>query len=363
MVLKKNNTVFGAIIIATTLIGICSPFLLPDKYYYDANLIAFDPGNEKGLIGSYSFTMWFYDFFKLNSLSYSVIAIIQLPIIFLIIRKLGIPSMFSKLYLRNAVVWITFLILGVYLAMPSKEFITIIYIGFICFVLKSNLQLHFKILVVSLMFVFFGLWFRPYFSLIPILAIGVSLVSKVKIKNKLFFNILIGLLIACFISLSYGVLKGEFMSQSSRERLNTKRIGRDDSQTLIISPVRTDTFPGESVGIFYGFFTVNLPINGLRFFYKPHVIAFVLWQLIMSIYILLFYRRCLKQRNSFKQEIWIFHYIIAYFIIQGIFEPDLGSAVKHKLGLTPLIYLAIYYDQKLINVSKKTVKYVFKIKG
>ena len=362
MLLNKNTAVFITVIIITMLFGVLAPFLLPDKYYFDANLIALDPGNEKGFMGSYSFTMWFYDFIKLNRLSYSVVSMIQLPVIFLIIRKLGIPEIFSKLYLRNAFVWLSLVILGVYLGMPSKEFITIIYISIICFVLQSKLQLKFKIIIVTCLFLFFGFWFRPYFALIPILALVLALVTSFKIRSKVFLNILIALLITCFISLSYGVLKGEFMSEGSREKLNIKRQGRDDSQTMIVSPVKTDTFVGESVGIFYGFFTVNFPVNGLTFFYKPQVVAFVFWQLIMSVYILLFYSKCLMQRSKYAHELWVFHYIIAYFIIQGVFEPDLGSAVKHKLGVIPLIYLAIYYDQKLLSRSIKTIKYVFKVK-
>lgn len=362
ILLNKNTAVFVIVIFITLLLGLVAPLLLPDKYYFDANLIVSDPGNEKGFMGSYSFTMWFYDFIKLNRLNYSIIAIIQLPVIFLIIRKLGIPEIFSKLYLRNALVWVSFVILGVYLGMPSKEFITIIYISIICFILQSTMQLKIKIFIITSLFLFFGFWFRPYFSLVPLLALALSLVTSFKIKNKVFLNILTGLLITCFISLSYGILKGEFMSEGTREKLNIKRQGRDNSQTIIVSPIKADNFVGESVSIFYGFFTVNFPINGLKFFYKPQVIAFVLWQLIMSVYILFFYNKCLKQRSTYSQELWVFHYIIAYFIIQGVFEPDLGSAVKHKLGVIPLIYLAIYYDQKLLNTSRKKIKYVFKIK-
>jgi hypothetical protein len=35
---------------------------------------------------------------------------------------------------------------------------------------------------------------------------------------------------------------------------------------------------------------------------------------------------------------------ICFFIVQGIFEPDLGTSIRHKIGLFPLIYFALYYE-------------------
>lgn len=360
MTLEKHKLLFICIVIFTVLLGMSSSFFLPEKYYYDANLIALDPYNEKGLIGSYPFSMWFYETLKLNKLSYPLIALVQLPIIFYVIIKIGIPKMFNKLYLRNLIIWLSFIILAVYLSIPSKEFINLLYIGLVVFIFKSSIQLNLKLIIIFLMFLFFGAWFRTYYALVPILAIGISSLIKIKIKNRVFFNIFTGLLIACFLSLSYGFVKGEFMSEGTREALNLKRLGREDSQTLIMSPIKTDTYIGESVGIFYGFFSVNLPVNGLKFFYKPQVLAFIFWQLILFVYILYNYSQCLSQPRRYKNELWVFHLIISYFIIQGVFEPDLGSAVKHKLGVLPLIYLAIYYDQKLINISNKKTRYVIR---
>lgn len=355
---KIKNVVFVSLALITTLFGVCSSFILPDKYYFDANLIRFDPGSEKGLSGSYSFTMWFYDLLHLNQLEYYFIAVLQIPVIFYLLSRLGIPEIFGRPILRNLIVWLTLLIFAVYLSIPSKEFVNFIYIIIICLVLVSSLKLIKKLVIVCVLFIFLGIWYRPYFVLIPILSLSLYLGSFVNIKNKIALNIVSGLLIACFISLSYGMIKGEFMSQSTRESLNERRMGREDSQTIIVSPVKTDTFLGESISIFYGFFTVNLPFNGLKFFYKPQVIAFVFWQILMVSYLIFFYNKCLKRKNIFKHEVWFFHFTFAYLIIQGIFEPDLGSAVKHKLGVFPLIYLALYYDQGLVKQVKKYVKYV-----
>lgn len=361
--MKKKHVLFILLCITVTLLGVLSSYFLPEKYYFDAYTIVLDRYNEKGWIGSYSFAMLFYDKLHLNKLDFPIIALIQLPIVFLLIWKIGIPKIFTKPILRNVPIIISIIIFSVYLAMPSKEFINFLYIFLITRLLQSNKTVRLKIIGVFLMLVFFGFFYRTYFALIPVLALGLYLSSFIKVKRKLILNIVNGLFLACVMSLSYGIIKGEFMSESSREALNKTRKGRADSQTAIFSPIKTNNIVGESVGIFYGFFSVNIPLNGLKYFYKPQVLAFVLWQSLLFIYLALLYKTCLKNRYKYRHEQWVFHLLFAYFIIQGVFEPDLGSAVKHKLGVFPLIWLAFYFNKGLIKRPKTEKKYVFKLVG
>lgn len=348
MYLKRSHYWFLTLSSAVVLVGAVLTFLLPDKYFFDAQVIVADVYNRKGLIGSYPFSMWFYHVTRLGRLPFFLIALLQLPIVFFAVSRLGIPHIFNRAYLRNALIWITMVIFGVYLAIPSKEFITLLYVNLIAIVMVSSWRLRSKLVVSVLLFLFFGAWFRQYFILIPVLGIVLYLVSQLKVRNRAFWNVLAGLMIATFLSLAFGLVKGEFMTASFRERINEVRVGREDSQTIITSPVPPDNIANEGISIFYGFFSVNLPVNGLRFFYKPQVLAFVVWQLLLFGYLIYFYNHCLKNRKVFRHEEWVFHFLFAYLIIQGIFEPDLGSAVKHKLGLFPLIYLAMYYDQGLL---------------
>jgi hypothetical protein len=359
LVVKGKIFVFLCIGLLTVLLAVFSTNLLPDKYFFDAILIITDPHGQRALIGSYPFSMLFYHFSGLGKLPFTAIALIQLPIVFLAVSRLGIPAIFSKPYLRNLIIWITMLLFGVYLAIPSKEFINLLYVCLIGYVLVSRIRLPLKVLGAVALFAFFGLWFRPYYFLVPLFAFVLYLLSHIKIRNRVFFNLVMGLVVASFFSLAFGVVKGEFMTAYFRERINEVRIGREDSQTIITSPMTPDSPVGEGVSIVYGFFSVNVPFNGLRFLNKPQVLAFVGWQLILFVYMMWFYNRCLQSRRVYRHEEWVFHFLFSYLIIQGIFEPDLGSAVKHKLGVFPLIYLAMYYDQGLIKKIQKSRNYVF----
>ena len=82
MQLSKNQILFLTIAFMSVVLGVFAHQILPDKYYYDALLIAMDPYNQKGFINSYPVAMTFYDIFLLNKLPYPLLAIFQLSIIF-----------------------------------------------------------------------------------------------------------------------------------------------------------------------------------------------------------------------------------------------------------------------------------------
>lgn len=335
------------ITLITLVLGITSTFILPEKYLYDALLIYNDPFNEKGLVGSYPVSMWFYDFFMLNRLPFFIIAMIQIPLIFYLFYKQGIPNSFDKLSLTNIVVWFALIAIAVYISIPSKEFINILFVFTVIYLLRKKFsKKRDKILFILSLFLLYGLWFRPYYFLIPFIAFFSFMISRIRSQHKVFNIILSTIVIAIFMSFSYGLIQGEFMSESTREALNEKRYGREDSQTLILSPVKTDSFLGEAIGIAYGYLSVNIPFEGLKFIKKPQVIMFVIWQL--SVFVLLYrkYKVSLRTSSSpLETKIWVFHLLFSYFIVQGIFEPDLGSSIRHKLGVLPLIYEALFYEK------------------
>ena len=348
MQLNKNQILFITIAFISVVLGVFAHQFLPDKYYYDAILIATDPYNQKGFINSYPVAMMFYDTFFLNKLPYPVIAIFQLSIFFYCFYLLSIPKNFTKLYLSNILIWSALIALSIYISMPSKEFINILFIFLIAFILKSTqLRQKTKITIILVLFGLFGLWYRIYFIMIPVLAVVSFLVFRLKIRKKIITSIFVSVLAAIFMSLSYAVISGEYMSESTREELNEKRKGRQDSQTIILSPIKTNSAVGEAVGITYGYVTVNLPFESLiKFYYKPQVILFSIWQILLFYVLIIKFNKAKEASNSaYDERLWLFHIVFSYFVIQGVFEPDLGSSIRHKFGVLPIIYQAIFYKR------------------
>ncbi|MFI8377810.1 hypothetical protein [Leeuwenhoekiella sp. NPDC079379] len=350
--LQKSIFVYLLLCICVVCLGFVSYWVLPDRFFFDAVIISEDFYNEKGFFRSYPVTMLFYEITGLGRFPFPVVALIQLPVLLVVLYRIGIPERFANFTLRNALAYICLLLLAFFISMPSKEFITFLFIAIILFLLKNKrFRLRTTVLLIFSGIILFGIWFRSYFILVPVLALAIYGTSLVNFKRKVFAGVFSGLLVVTFLSLSYGFVKGEYLSQSTREELNEVRAGEEATNSVIVSPVSTKNWYGEVIGVFYGFISVNAPLNGFRHILKPQILAFVLWQTILMVYLLYLYKNCLRHRNRYKFEIWAFYLVFAYFIVQGVFEPDLGSAVKHKIGILPLIYFALYYDCFRKNIS------------
>ena len=341
--IKKNKAVFTGLFFYNLIIAFLTPYILPERYFNDTVIIVFDKGHEIGWLGSYPFAIMFYKLTGLRHLPFFLIALIQFPIVTYILYKIGVPFNFHKLNVKNILVYIALLLLGIYMSMPTKEFITFLMFCTIPFIFQSNRKPLFKI-ILSLFLIACFSFFRPYYLLMPILAVGMYLVSFIKFENKTFSTIFYGLLIAIFLSLSHGVIKGEYISKQTRENYVTNA-NKNSINTAIVSPISQDTWYGEAFGIVYGFMAVNVPVvEAIKHVLSPQVLAFVIWQLLIFYILFVRFSRCLKNRKQYQFELWTLLILFAYFIVQGIFEPDLGTSIRHKIGLFPLIYFALYYE-------------------
>ncbi len=343
-VIKINKFWFMALFGINVLISAFAFLFLPKRYFNDTVIIVFDKLHEIGWVGSYPFTIMFYSITKLKYLPFFIIALIQFPICVYLLYKIGIPSNFHKITVKNILVYISFFLMAIFLSMPSKEFINFMYISLIPFVfLKTNWTTLKKVIVVMVLLLFFGSFFRTYYLLIPIISIGMYFITKINFKNKAITSIFYGITIIIFLSIAHGLVKGKHLSESNREALNAERT--KDNNSEIVSPISTKTWYGETVGIIYGFFEINIPIiEGFKHILSPQIISFIIWQLFLFYILLVRLARCLKEKKNNKDELWILLIVFSYFIVQGLFEPDLGSAVRHKIGVFPIIYFALYYD-------------------
>ncbi|MBS7255196.1 hypothetical protein [Flavobacterium branchiicola] len=343
--IKKSKAAFLLIAAANLLVAVLTFFILPPKFFYDAAIIAYDKGNEIGYFGSYPLSILLYKISGLRYLPFPIIALIQFPVLMYILYKIGIPDQFEKINVKNVLVYMGILMIAIFMSMPSKEFITFLYVSPIVFMcINQEISLKKTIWYSILLLLIFGVFFRPYYLLIPVIGVGMYLLSLMTFKNKTITTIFYGLLIAVFLSFSHGVLKGKYLSEISREVVNSDRVGSSDANSIIISPIETNTWYGETIGIFYGFFTVNIPINGLKHILSPQIIIFIIWQLLLFYILLVRFAKCLTNRKRYSKELLVLLIIFAFFIVQGVFEPDLGTAVRHKIGVFPLIYFALYYE-------------------
>lgn len=323
-------------------IAMLTVFILPERYFNDTVIIVHDRHREIGWIGSYPFAIMFYKITGLKHLPFFIIALIQFPLASYILYRIGIPSNFHIVTAKNVLFYIAFFLLAIYLSMPTKEFITFLMFSCIPFIFLSKETNTKKIIFALLLTVSFS-FFRVYYALIPIFAIGMYLITFIRIKKKALATVLTGIVIAIFLSFSHGIVKGEFLSKLTRQDYAQEKAATVN--TIIISPVSQETWYGEAFGIIYGYLAVNVPVlQIIKHLLSPQVLAFVLWELTLFYILFIKLSRCLKDKKEHFLELWILLFLFSYFVVQGIFEPDLGTSIRHKIGFLPIIYFALYYE-------------------
>jgi len=349
--IAENKYVFILICFVSIFIGIVSSFVLPSKFFFDAQIIVEDPFHEIGWLGgSYPFTISFYHLFGLNRLPYFVVALIQLPILCYILSKIGVPKNFHRLTVRNVFLYISFLLLGVFIGQPSKEFLSFLIISGVVFIIQSNrIKFDVKLVSVLLIFLIGGVLFRPYYLLVPFLLCGMWFIGIGSNKPFKGINMLFsGVLILFGFSFVFYFLKGDFLSEVYREQINDLRRGEEYAQSIISSPVRPVSFITEAFSILYGIVSVNFPITNVKLLFKPQISAFIIWQLVLDWFLIKACYSTFKQMNQHKYntDVLVLLLCISFFLIQGIFEPDLGSAIRHKIGFFPILYYFIIYGKE-----------------
>ena len=352
IVVKKNRLWFLVLFVVFLIISTLTIFILPDRYFNDTKIIVVDRGKEIGWVGSYPFAIMFYHLTGLKHLPFFVIALIQFPITTYILYKIGIPKNFHTINVKNVIMYIAFLLLAIYMSMPTKEFITFLMFCPIPFIFLSKKSTRFKIIISLLLFIVFS-FFRTYYILVPIFAVGMYLASFIKFQKKALSTIFSGLMIVVFLSFSHGIIKGEFLSKLTRENYIVDNINRLNINSAIQSPISQDSWYGEAFGIVYGFMAVNVPVlEMIKHLLSPQIVAFVIWELLFFYILFVRFSRSLKNRKENQIEFWTLLLLMGYFMVQGIFEPDLGTSIRHKIGFLPLIYFALYYEDFRRDIPK-----------
>ena len=343
LTIKKNKITFLLLFFTSITITLISEYIFPEKFFYDAKTIVFDYHNEAGFKGSYPITMSFYKYTFLGKLPFSVVGIIQLFFYYFILYKIGIPKDFHLITIKNLVMYLAFLMIPIFIAMPSKEFITFLYISQIVFIIRSKkIGFDLALLYSFFILILFGIFFRSYFALIPFISVLLYSISKIRYPNRALGILVTSIFIIVIFSVTHSLLKGEYFSDLARNSVNEIREGSADANSMIIPPLANTNWFAELVNTFYSFFSVNFPIVEFKHLLSPRIVMFIFWQILFTIIFVV--RFSWAMRDGEYKILWIFYFMFSYFSIQSVFEPDLGSAIRHKIGMLPLIYYLFYYD-------------------
>ncbi|MFL0199138.1 hypothetical protein ACHFI2_00880 [Exiguobacterium acetylicum] len=215
---------------------------------------------------------------------------------------------------------------SVYLGQISKETIVVVMM-FIVF-LKKKYSLFLSILLMLL----YGYFVRDYWLLVSCMFVANYFLLK-KIKEKIVYKVFIlNILMIVCISIIHITLFGSNLT-NYRYQVNEYRMYDQDVNTILINPYNSVSILSDFGNFLFGLSNLLLPVDGLS---SLNEIMYYVWILFLACLIIL---KLKKIKN--KQEIFIpISILISFLMVQSIFEPDIGSILKHQIGLFPL-YLNI----------------------
>jgi hypothetical protein len=218
----------------------------------------------------------------------------------------------------------------VYLAQYSKEFLSLL-VAFGVLVAAGFRRGSATFVGIVGVCVLYGTTVRPYWLLIAVL-VPVAALTLRRVRNPL---VLLGGVFVVYLVLSqaFGIAFGDSLN-ATREWVNEGRVGTDVA-TTISAPQLGASPVAEALAALVVFVQLIVPVpllTGGDLYYRASglVIVFV-WAVVVAA---IMRNRCRQDSRS----AWVAALLISLVVVQGVFEPDYGSYLKH---LTPFIALVL----------------------
>ena len=329
--------------------------ILPPKFFYDSHhiknimqkgnltFIESDSYNNSALLFN---AINFLNFNTLVEWSIAIAFIADIYLLFFMIDK-RIES------IKDTIITFCFLgLLNIYVFNLSKDIIQFsVFLLVGLFIQSKKIKSPTKILFVSLIFVAESFLYRSYYILtaafLIVIAICLPKVEKWFVSNKVFFKkmflILLSLFVFLFIFLSLcQYIKPEEYQElmEVRNKLTAGRVGDADSNTVIVNLIQDN---GDNF-----LYLVNYFINGFRILFPIELLSkglyyypFFIFQIICSIGII----KCVLKYKDLDESMKLALYVmLAYIIVAILFEPDLGSFVRHEAATFSVLFMLLTYN-------------------
>lgn len=322
------------------------PFL-PNKYIYDSDRIndmVLNPYTNKAWEGSYRVAANIFS--QINFLGLSTVYqwSLVIGIIFTTIMSTFL-LLYSDIDIIQSIFWLgCVLLLNLYVFTIGKDIIQFI-LFLIVFLIAtfSCLSIWVRIFTIMLIFLIEGLIYRPYFYLVAAFFIcTASFILYIYRKNhflsarKLISIFLLG--VALFVMLAAVLFPGIYQAVVNvRSDTNAARAGIDEVNSIIKNVV-----PGNNVFIVL----INYLINVIRMMVPVELlfkgivyIPFIIFQLLVTIYYILFTKNFIIKKNTNQSMILAYSVFTAFLLVSFFFEPDFGSWLRHEVAAFPILQM------------------------
>lgn len=232
-----------------------------------------------------------------------------------------IGSMFIIISMKNkfkstSIFYIFFLTLPcvlLCLMVPSKDSILIMFFIKMYLLYSLNINANKKFLLCLLIYIVYGFFFRSYFLLCGAIVFFMYYMEKNK-NQKIYFLIFFPIII-------YASYENFVFAMESRDIINEYRaiINPENSKTSLFNYFNSDSIFG---------FIGNYVFIGLELI-LPFVFNASAQGIILSLYIFSVFRIALDKKNYMNGNHGLLYFFWGHFFTLIIFEPDLGSFLRH----------------------------------
>lgn len=331
-----SQLIFAFGILVCILIAFCKEYIFPEKYFNDVSTIeqlVKYPYKDEGDM-AYTNTANFFRLFYIDKeLLAPILAISSYLIVIILVFKKYEVKLISFLKFLLIVAYSAMAM--VYISTYSKDLVLflLVIVPFVIFE-KKNLLLW------TLFVLFYAYFFRTYWVITILLFWTLKFFVVKKPKLLLVFIPFFYLLVSFVYNYIFGV-------SLSLIRYNAN-LDRDASlaQTAINTYISGTSFLLEAINFFLTFIFLIIPIP-LLLLAKPFYI-------ILSLLIVVFFYNFLRlyaQEYDNKKFANIFSFVIAFMLVQSLFEPDYGSFVRHLSPLYPIIFVCIAKNSGLFKIT------------
>ena len=225
----------------------------------------------------------------------------------------------------------------VYMGQLSKEHFALLAA---CSVLLASDKVRITYFVPIIAISLYAFAFRRYWFFVLGVWLSILIIRSLRInryaKTVLFFAVILSTLFGFHYIAGYPI-------SDARITVNLDREGTLDAQTLLSNLFYSSSVFADFGNIVWGFTNLLFPFYVIILF-KAQYILMGVFQMIFVVLMLRFW--VLLERHSQRYPVKVllaFYLWIAFIFVQGSFEPDFGSFLKHQAAFVPILILLIGY--------------------
>ncbi len=325
--IPQNNFIFIFVMMVLSLIYfLYIPRYVPAYFTQDSFTVKnamLDPGSFEQ---SYRNTAAFYKLFGFSYTSVPLSAHFFAWIIFAVwlatLLRINRQKSFSMY--EGAFIGFVALMYGIEYTTLTKDLLLILFMVVIVNVYIRHRSM-FVLAVATLIYAYF---FRTYWYMVASWAAILGLQKNPKIRKGLTLLLLFSLAVIVVYNLSTG---GQITTQ--RVDVNATR-DSTAAASMLNNVIPNSNIFTDIVNWIYTMGTLIVPLQGLG---SPNVIVYYIWIWAVIAF-------CIKHRQQIDSKTMLL--LVGFVAVQAMFEPDLGSALRHQLPWCPLLYFLLEMNEK-----------------